>query len=142
MDARVLIETLEHRGLHIAVVGDKVHVSGSREPDAETKALLHELREQRDAVKAQLLQPDPIITVEEWYPHFRDFHRRVIRETPNFDYLWLRKQHPDLYREIKTKEAEIDALGPARLLEVMATMAEWRRLIVEAEFERRRDTKR
>lgn len=82
-------------------------------------------------------QDDPILTPDQWYPHFRDFHHRVVSEAPDFDYLWLKEHKPDLYRSIKAKENEIDALREARLAHVVGIMREWRELVLQAEFERR-----
>jgi len=84
---------------------------------------------------------DPILTPDQWYPHFRDFHHRVIKETPDFDYGWLRANRLDLYQLIKTKEEELDALGEARLSQIMAIMREWRELVLKAEFERTKSSK-
>jgi hypothetical protein len=137
MDARVLVETLQHRGLRIAVFGDKVRVEAPREPDPDTKALLQELKEHKEAVKSYLAKPDPMLSVEDWYSPFQKFCREVYAETPDFDCLWLKENRVDLYRVIKAKENEIDALGAARLSEVMAVLREWRRLILKAEFERK-----
>jgi hypothetical protein len=80
---------------------------------------------------------DPLLSPEQWYPSFREFHHAVVRETTDFDCGELRERKPDLHRQIKCKESEIDALGTARLSEIMALMREWRRLILQAELERR-----
>ena len=80
---------------------------------------------------------DPILAPSQWYPTFRDFHRKVIAETADFDYGWLRTNRPDLYQAIKAREDELDALQDARLSEVMAIMQAWRELVFKAEFERR-----
>ncbi len=56
MDARILIETLQGRGLSISLVGDRVRVEGPQEPDEDTKALLQELREHKEEVKVLLSQ--------------------------------------------------------------------------------------
>lgn len=85
---------------------------------------------------------DPVLSPDQWFLPFREFHHGVIRETPDFDYAELRKQNPDLYRRIKAKEKEIDALGSARLSDVMALMREWRELILRAEFEQREARRR
>src|SRR5262245_50243203 len=65
---------------------------------------------------------DPLLALGDWYPEFRRFHIAVVRETPNFDYASLRLQDRPLYEDIKTKEAAIDALGHARLSEIMVIM--------------------
>jgi hypothetical protein len=137
MEARVLIETLHHRGINITVFGDKVRIDAPREPDPDTKALLQELKEHKEAVKSYLAKPDPMLSVEDWYSHFLKFCRQVYAETPDFDCLWLKENRADLYRVIKAKENEIDALGGARLSEVMAVLREWRSLILKAEFVRK-----
>ena len=56
MDARVLIETLQDRGLSISLVKDRVRVKSPQEPDRDTKALLQELREQKEEVKSILAE--------------------------------------------------------------------------------------
>ena len=83
-------------------------------------------------------EDDPILIPDQWYPYFRDFHHKVIAETPNFDYLWLKEHRPDLYQAIKAKENGLDALKEARLSEVMAIVRQWRELVLKAEFERRK----
>jgi hypothetical protein len=80
---------------------------------------------------------DPILSVEQWYPEFHRFHTTVVAETPDFDYGWLSHNRPDLYRQIKAKEDQIDGLDAPRLSKVMAVMREWRELILTAEFERK-----
>jgi hypothetical protein len=84
---------------------------------------------------------DPLLSVEQWYPEFHRFHMAVIAETPDFDYGWLRRNRLVLYQEIKAAENEIDALGSARLSNVIALMRQWRELILMAEFERRQSTR-
>ncbi len=81
-------------------------------------------------------EEDPILTIAQWYPYFRDFHHKVIVETSSFDYLWLKEHRPDLYQAIKAKENELDAIQEARLSEVMAIVRQWRELVLKAEFER------
>ncbi len=56
-----------------------------------------------------------------------------------FDYLALKEQSPELYREIKTKENEIDALGDVRVSEVMGLVRQWRGLVLKAYFQQRRE---
>jgi hypothetical protein len=84
---------------------------------------------------------DPVLNADQWYPDFSDFHHKVIAETPDFDYAWVCQYRPELYRAIKVKENEIDALGPARLSQIMALLREWRELILTAEFERKQFTR-
>jgi hypothetical protein len=76
---------------------------------------------------------DPILAVGDWYPEFHSIHRTIVKETPDFDYREVRERNPELYREIKAKEALIDHLGPARLSEILVLMREWRELILKAE---------
>ena len=79
---------------------------------------------------------DPTLTPDQWYPHFQDFHHKVIAETADFDYGWLRDNRVELYQAIKAKESALDALGEAQLYEVMQVMGDWRGLILRAESER------
>ena len=94
--------------------------------------------------KAQLkkipvpVDDDPILALEDWNRPFRDFHHAVVRETPDFDYLWLRANAPDHYSKIKALENQIDELGPARLSVIIGIMREWRELMLKAQFERKR----
>ncbi len=85
---------------------------------------------------------DPVLSPEQWYPPFREFHHNVTRQTPDFDYGQLRTRNPDLYQRINAKENEIDELGAARLSEVMVIMREWRRLVLAAEFEQQETRRR
>ena len=90
-----------------------------------------------DTTAAQSLRADDIVlSLEQWYPHFRDYHHRVVSESPDFDYRWLHQNKPNLFQAIKLKEKEIDALRSARLSQVMALLREWRELVLTAEFER------
>ncbi len=107
MDARVLIETLQSRGISVSLARDKVRVEAPQEPDEDTKALLQELREHKEEVKLFLNEEDPILTPEQWYPEFHRFHVQAVQETPNLDWQWLREQRPDLYTGIKDKENEL-----------------------------------
>ena len=59
MDARILIETLQSRGLTISLAGDRVRVESPQEPDESTKSLLQQLREHREEIKALLSQSTP-----------------------------------------------------------------------------------
>jgi len=137
-DIRSLIETAQARGLKIFLSGGKVKVQAPHSLDGDTKALIEELREQKEEVKSILIEEDPILTPKQWYPDFRDFHHKVIAETVDFNYGWLRANSPDLYQAIKVKEDELDALQEAKLSEVMAIVRQWRELVLQAEFERRK----
>ena len=81
-------------------------------------------------------EDDPILSLDAWYPVFKEFHHRVVIETPNFDYLLLKEHRPDLYQAIKVKEAELDSLRDVRLSEVTAIMHEWRTLVLQVCFEK------
>ena len=59
MDARILIETLQSRGLSISLARDKVRVEALQEPDEDTKVLLRELKDHREEIKALLSQSAP-----------------------------------------------------------------------------------
>lgn len=78
---------------------------------------------------------DPLLTPEQWYPEFHRFHVHVCHEIPDFDRLWVKQHRSHLYQKIKSLENQIDALGEAKLSEVMVIMREWRELILSAEFE-------
>ncbi len=61
MDAKNLIETLKARGVELRVNGDGIQAEASQEPDSDTQALLDEVRQHREEVKALLadsLLPD------------------------------------------------------------------------------------
>ncbi len=136
-DGRALIESAQARGLRIFLFEGKVRVQAPQSLDGDTQAFIAELREYKEEIRAVLGQEDFILSPGQWYPHFRDFHHKVIAETPNFDYLWVSEHRPDLYQAIKVKEAELDALKDARLSEVMAIIREWRTLVLRACFEQR-----
>lgn len=141
-DIRQLIAQARARGLTFYLEGGCVKIAASQEPDVETKALLNELRRHREEVRqslaaAESANDDPILTLDQWYPEFRAFHHHVVDETPDLDFIWLRQNRPDLYRAIKVKESEIDALQSTRLSEVMAIMRAWRDLILRAVTEQR-----
>lgn len=85
--------------------------------------------------KERSVDDDPILPVEAWFPVFKALHRKVIAETRNFDYGWLRRNRLDLYQAIRTKEDELDALQEVKLSEIMTIIREWRELVLKAEFE-------
>ena len=134
-DIGSLIESAQARGLRLFLDDGKVKVQAPQALDGDTKALLQELREHREEVKFFLNEENPILTPDQWIPHFRDLHHKVIAETADIDYGWLRDNRVELYQAIKAKESELDALGEPRLSEVMQVMGEWRRLILRAESE-------
>lgn len=96
--------------------------------------------EARMLAEREKLQPDddPILAPDQWYPYFKEFFQRVIGETKDFDYLWVKENRPDLYSAIKSKERELDALGQAKLSTVIGIMTEWRRLMLAAEMDRKK----
>ncbi len=57
MDARGLIETLKTRGVELRVNGDRIQVEAPQEPDPNTKALIDEVRQRREEIKALLVAP-------------------------------------------------------------------------------------
>ncbi len=133
---QTLLEHLQERGYSVHLGDGSVQIRGENISDEETKALIHELRKRREEVRQALASDDPILPVEAWYPVFKEFHLKVVHETRDFDYGWVRANRLDLYRSLKEKEAELDSLRDARLSEVMAVMREWRILILKSEFER------
>lgn len=81
------------------------------------------------------LQPEanePVVPVEIWYVEFRALHQQVVKQTPEFDYAWLKTHQPALHAEIKAIEDQIDALGAAPLSKITELMAEWRFLMLKA----------
>ncbi len=137
-DTGSLIESARARGLRLFLAGGKVQIEAPRVLDGGTKALIEELRQYREEVKSFLNEEDPILTPEQWIPHFRDLHHKVVKETPDFDYGWLQANRPDVYQAIKAKELELDSLRGARLSPVMGIIRDWRGLILQAESERQR----
>ena len=137
-DIGSLIESAQARGLRLFLAESKVKVQAPQALDGDTKALIEELREHREEVKSFLIEEDLILVPEQWIPHFRDLHHKVIKETPDFDYGWLQANIPDVYRAIKAKEQELDSLRGARLSQVMGIMRQWRDLVLQAESERQR----
>jgi len=136
MDARVLIEALQGRGLSISLAGDKVRVEGSQEPDEETKGLLEALREHKEEVLGALAQDDPILPVDAWLPDYLIFRKEVYRQVKDSD-IWgyARTKKPELYAELKKVEAKMDTLKDARLSRVMELLRQWRDLILKIQFE-------
>jgi len=135
-DVQSLIESAEARGLSLFLADGKVKVRAPQALDGDAKAILQELREHKEEVESFLNEEDPTLTPDQWYPEFHRFHVQVVQETPNLDWQWLREQRPDLYMAIRAKENELDALGDARLSEVMTILREWWELILKGEFER------
>ena len=58
-DIGTLIESAQARGLRLFLAGDKVKVRAPQTPDADTKALIEELKEHREEVKSLLSQVAP-----------------------------------------------------------------------------------
>ena len=57
MDTKDLIETLKTRGVELRINGDQIHAEAPQEPDSKTKALLDEVCQRREEVKALLAAP-------------------------------------------------------------------------------------
>ena len=55
-DIGTLIESAQARGLRLFLAGDKVKVRAPQTPDADTKALIEELKEHREEIKSLLSQ--------------------------------------------------------------------------------------
>jgi hypothetical protein len=136
-DIRSLIESARRNGIILSLVDEKVRVQLAGRPDEELRTLVEELRRYKTEIKSIFEEDDPVLLPHQWYPHFRDFHHSVVRESADFDYCELRMRCPELYRRIKAKESEIDELGQARLSNVISVMRDWRELILKACFEQR-----
>jgi len=130
-----LLQRAEVNGLTIFLEGGRLMVRTPQEPQGDVRAMIEELRANKKEVELFLNGEDPTLTLEQWYPHFRDLHHKVIEETLDFDWQWLREQRPVLFQSIRDKEAELDRLGDARLSKVVEIMAEWRGLVLQAEME-------
>jgi len=89
--------------------------------------------------QVQRPEDDPVLSPDQWYREFHRFHVQVVLD---LDWAWLRECRPELLKSIRGKEAQLDALGDARLSEVMVIMREWRELILKAEFARNEATKK
>ena len=95
-----------------------------------------------EAIEGVILgDKDPIISPREWYSDFHRFHERLVLRARISTAGFSRRPISPLYGEIKNLEDQIDALGPARLSEVMAMLREWRKLILTAYFEQRQGKK-
>jgi len=114
----------------------EAHLASLKEASKREAQSLPSRQGYREEVK-EGIEGDPLLPIEAWFPVFKELHHKVIAETLDFDYGWLRQHRPDLYQAIKTKENEIDALQEAKLSQVVAIMREWRELVLKAEFERR-----
>lgn len=84
---------------------------------------------------------DPVLPVDAWFPVFSAYVHQVIDQSQKFDLGWVRENRQELYRALKNKEAEIDALQEAQLSTVMALVQQWRDLILRGEFEQRKAEK-
>ena len=109
------------------------------------KALADYQRRQGEAACLATEEPttpadDPILTVDQWYPEFRNLHRATIAECGDFDYDEAKKNQPKLYTDIKNIENRIDAIDEVRLSVVVSLMREWRHLLQDAVTEQRRAT--
>ena len=80
-------------------------------------------------------EADPILSPDQWFREFHRFYVKVVQETRNLDWQWLKEHRPDLWQTIKDKENEIDGLGDAKLSWVMEIMGQWRQLVLKAQFE-------
>lgn len=143
MNANVeeIMERLKARGFSVRLVDGAVKVAGPGKPDAETQSLLNELRERKAEVRAMLSESDPVLPVDAWFPVFSAYAHQVIDQSKNFDLGWVRENRQELYRALKNKEAEIDALQEVRLSTVMDLVQQWRDLILRGEFEQRKAEK-
>lgn len=94
-------------------------------------AMLHS----RAEPEAKAVQDDPVLDPGQWYPEFHRLHMQAVHETPDFDYAWVRRNRPELYREIKAIEDRIDTLQQARLSEIVGIITQWRELVLRAFFE-------
>ena len=137
MSVQGLLERARANGLTVFLRDGKLKVRALQKPQGEVRVLIQELRQHKAAILEALNQDDdPILTPDQWYREFHRLHVQVVQETPDLDWAWLRECRPELLQSIRDKEAELDALGDARLSEVMAIMGQWRELILKAEFEK------
>jgi hypothetical protein len=77
-------------------------------------------------------ESDLVLTVAQWFPEFHRLHMTAVHDTRDFDYGRVRQNRPDLYRQIKAIEDQIDSLYDTRLSVVMELMGRWRELIERA----------
>ena len=90
-----------------------------------------------EAIEGVILEDkDPIVSPREWYSDFHRFHERLVLRVRISTASFSRRPISG-FTGIKNLEDQIDALGPARLSEVMAMLREWRELIWTAYFEQR-----
>jgi hypothetical protein len=89
-DIRSLIESARRNGIILSLVDEKVRVQLAGRPDGELRTLVEELRRYKTEIKSIFEEDDPVLLPHQWYPHFRDFHHSVVRESADFDYCELR----------------------------------------------------
>ncbi len=83
-------------------------------------------------------EDDPILSVDEWLPIFLDYHQKVTRRVADCDiWGWSRVKRPELYRQLKAAESDIDNLSESsvRLSKVMKAIRRWRDLVLRVQFE-------
>ena len=83
-------------------------------------------------------EDDPVLSVDAWLPIFLDYHRKVTRQVADSDiWGWSRIERPELYKQLKAAESDIDNLSESsvHLSEVMKAIRRWGDLVLRVQFE-------
>jgi len=89
-------------------------------------------------------EDDPVLSVDEWLPIFLDYHRKVTRQVADSDiWSWSRIKRPELYKELKAAESDIDNLSksPVHLSKIMKAIRRWGDLILQIQNEQNQRNK-
>jgi len=138
MSIQELIERAKENGLTVFLEDGRVQVMAAQKPQGEAQALINELRQHKQEVLEALTQEDPLLSVDQWQPIFLDYHLKVTRQVADSDiWGWSRIERPELYRELKAAESDIDNLSESsvHLSEVMKAIRRWGDLILQVQFE-------
>ena len=98
-----------------AIIRARAQGRDVRDWEAHLEKLKHEARE--------YTVDDPVLSLREWYPILHRLHMNVVAETKDFDYGWIKKHRPELYRRVKELENQIDAMEHAQLSAVISVFA-------------------